>query len=254
MADPDNLVLWEAQYGDFMNGAQIVIDQYVTSGEQKWTTQNGLVMLLPHGYEGGGPDHSSARMERFLQQAAEYNMYVTNITTAANFFHGLRRQLAMPFRIPMINFSPKANLRHVRSYSDVKDFINGGFKEIIDDPNITDASKVKRVLLCSGKVYFDLSEKQITEKREDVAIIRLEQIYPLPQQQLKALHKKYNNAQWLWVQEEPRNMGAAAFLKMNLEQINMDYLTRPAGAATATGFGKKHAQEQAQLVNEAFAG
>lgn len=253
MTSPNNLVLWEAQYGDFVNGAQIVIDQYITSAEQKWTTQNGLVLLLPHGYEGGGPDHSSARLERFLQQAAENNMFVTNITTAANFFHALRRQLALPFRIPMVNFSPKANLRHARSYSTVAEFAQGGFKEVIDDPNIKDVSKVKRVLLCSGKVYFDLSEKQLNEQREDVAIIRLEQIYPLPQQQLNALYEKYKAAQWLWVQEEPRNMGAAAFLKMNLEQINIGYLTRQASAATATGFARKHVQEQAMLVNEAFA-
>lgn len=253
MANPNNLVLWEAQYGDFMNGAQIVIDQYVTSAEQKWTTQNGLVMLLPHGYEGGGPDHSSARLERFLQQAAENNIFITNITTAANFFHALRRQLALPFRIPMINFSPKANLRHVRSYSTVAEFTQGGFKEVIDDPNVKDASKVKRVLLCSGKIYFDLSEKQLNDNREDVAIIRLEQIFPLPQQQLNALYEKYKSAQWLWVQEEPRNMGAASFLKMNLENINIGYLTRQASAATATGFARKHVQEQAMLVNEAFA-
>ena len=253
MANPNNLVIWEAQYGDFVNGAQIVIDQYVTSAEQKWTTQNGLVLLLPHGYEGGGPDHSSARMERFLQMAAEDNVYLTNITTAANFFHALRRQLALPFRKPLINFSPKANLRHVRSYSDVSDFTSGGFREVIDDPNISEASKVKRVLLCSGKVYFDLSEKQMNDKREDIAIIRLEQIYPLPQQQLDVLYKKYKNAQWLWVQEEPRNMGAASFLKMNLENINIGYLTRQASAATATGFSRKHVQEQTMLVEEAFA-
>lgn len=253
MANPNNLVVWEAQYGDFVNGAQIVIDQYITSAEQKWTTQNGLVLLLPHGYEGGGPDHSSARMERFLQMAAEENVYVTNITMAANFFHALRRQLALPFRKPLINFSPKANLRHVRSYSDIANFTQGGFREVIDDPNITDVSKVKRVLLCTGKVYFDLSEKQINDKREDIAIIRLEQIYPLPQQQLDALYKKYKNAQWLWVQEEPRNMGAASFLKMNLENINIGYLTRQASAATATGFSRKHVQEQAMLVEEAFA-
>ncbi|MFT4062734.1 MAG: 2-oxoglutarate dehydrogenase E1 component [Edaphocola sp.] len=252
MANPNSLVLWEAQYGDFVNGAQIVIDQYVTSAEQKWTTQNGLVMLLPHGYEGGGPDHSSARLERFLQQAAENNVFITNITTAANFFHALRRQLALPFRIPMINFSPKANLRHVRSYSAVSEFATGVFQEVIDDPNVQDAAKIKRVLLCSGKVYFDLSEKQLADQREDVAIIRLEQIYPLPQQQLNALYEKYKTAQWLWVQEEPRNMGAASFLKMNLENINIGYLTRQASAATATGFARKHAQEQQMLVNEAF--
>jgi 2-oxoglutarate dehydrogenase E1 component len=158
MANPNNLVLWEAQYGDFANGAQTIIDQYVVSGEQKWACQNGLVMLLPHGYEGGGPEHSSARLERFLQMCGENNMVVTNITTSANFFHALRRQLAWQFRKPMVNFSPKANLRHVRSYSAMDEFTTGGFKEVIDDATIKNAAKVKRVLLCSGKMYFDLSE------------------------------------------------------------------------------------------------
>lgn len=254
MASPKHLVIWEAQYGDFANGAQIIIDQYVTSAEQKWQTQNGLVMLLPHGYEGGGPEHSSARLERFLQMSAENNIFVTNITTAANYFHALRRQLALPFRKPMVNFAPKANLRHVRSYSDVSEFTTGGFKEVIDDPNITEAAKVKRVLLCSGKIYFDLSEKQLAEKREDVAIVRLEQIHPLPVEQLTALYQKYAGAQWLWVQEEPKNMGAASFLKMNLTKpFNLGYLTRKASAATATGFAKLHVQEQQMLVDQAFA-
>ena len=252
MANPNNLVLWEAQYGDFANGAQTIIDQYLSSGEQKWSNMNGLVLLLPHGYEGGGPEHSSARMERFLIMCAEYNMVITNITTSANLFHALRRQLAWQFRKPMVNFSPKANLRHVRSYSAMAEFTVGGFKEVIDDPNIADLAKVKRVVLCSGKMYFDLSEKQITEKREDVALIRLEQIYPIPQQQLDALRKKYKKAEWMWVQEEPRNMGALMFLQANLENFPMKYVGRPASASPATGFAKKHAIEQAQLVEQAF--
>lgn len=254
MVSPNNLVIWEAQYGDFANGAQIIIDQYLTSAEQKWQTQNGLVMLLPHGYEGGGPEHSSARMERFLQMCAENNIYVTNITTAANYFHALRRQLHLPFRKPLVNFSPKANLRHVRSYSTLEEFTKGGFCEVLDDPNINEPGKVKRVLLCTGKIYFDLSEKQLAEKREDVAIIRLEQIHPLPIEQLTALYQKYSGAQWLWVQEEPKNMGAASFLKMNLgKPFNLGYLTRKASAATATGFAKLHVQEQQMLVDQAFA-
>lgn len=252
MANPNNLVLWEAQYGDFANGAQTMIDQYISAAEQKWTNMNGLVMLLPHGYEGGGPEHSSARMERFLQMCAEYNMVITNITTAANFFHGLRRQLAWPFRKPMINFSPKANLRHVRAYSPMADFTSGRFQEVLDDPNVSAANKVKRVILCSGKMYFDLSEKQLAENRSDVAIVRLEQIYPLPVKQLQALRDKYKKAEWMWVQEEPRNMGALAFLKMNLEDFPMTYISRPASAATATGFSKKHSQEQQALIEKAF--
>lgn len=252
MANPNTLTLWEAQYGDFANGAQTIIDQYIVSAEQKWSNMNGLVLLLPHGYEGGGPEHSSARLERFLQLSAENNIVVTNITTAANFFHALRRQMTWPFRKPMINFSPKANLRHVRSYSAVEEFTSGGFKEVIDDATIIDADKVKRVALCSGKMYFDLSEKQLTDKRDDVAIVRLEQIHPLPTQQLHALQNKYKNAEWVWVQEEPRNMGALSFLAMNLNGISMRYISRPAGASTATGFAKKHVIEQTALVNEAF--
>lgn len=252
MANPNNLVIWEAQYGDFANGAQTVIDQYLISGEQKWTTMNGMVMLLPHGYEGGGPEHSSARMERFLQMCAENNIIVTNITTAANFFHALRRQVAWPFRKPLINFSPKANLRHVRSYSTIEELTTGGFKEVIDDPMIKSASKVKKVLLCTGKMYFDLSEKQIADKREDVAIVRLEQVYPLPVKQLQELRAKYKKASWTWVQEEPRNMGAASFLMQNLEDFPISYLSRPASASTATGFSKQHTKEQAELVEKAF--
>src|SRR5690606_19548340 len=175
IAHPDTLTIWEAQFGDFANGAQTVIDQYIVSAETKWQKMSGLVLLLPHGYEGQGPEHSSARLERFLQLSAQNNIVVTNITTAANLFHALRRQLALPFRKPLVNMSPKANLRHPRAASPVEDFTAGGFKEVIDDPNIKMASKVKRVLLCSGKVYFDLSEKQISEKRTDIAIVRLEQ-------------------------------------------------------------------------------
>lgn len=253
MANPATLTVWEAQYGDFANGAQIIIDQYLTGGEQKWAAMNGLVLLLPHGYEGGGPEHSNARPERFLQMSAELNIVVTNITTAANFFHALRRQLNWEFRKPMVNFSPKANLRHARSYSTLEEFASGRFLEVIDDASIKTASKVKKVLLCTGKVYFDLSEKQIADNRSDVAVVRLEQIYPLPVKQLEDLHKKYKNASWTFVQEEPANMGAAGFLKTNFDAFPMQYLSRPASASTATGFGKVHSKEQQQLIEQAFA-
>lgn len=252
MANPNSLVLWEAQYGDFVNGAQTVIDQYITSAEQKWTTQNGLVMLLPHGYEGGGPDHSNARPERFLQQCAEENMVITNITTSANFFHALRRQLMWQFRKPLINFSPKANLRHVGAYSTTEEFTQGGFKEVLDDPFIDDAAVVKKVLLCSGKMYFDLSDKQGKDDRKDVAIVRLEQLYPLPVKQLEAISQKYKGATFFWVQEEPLNMGAAAFLQMNLKQINYGVISRNPSASTATGYAKVHAREQQQIIDTAF--
>lgn len=253
IADPTSLTIWEAQFGDFANGAQTVIDQYIVSAEVKWRKMSGLVLLLPHGYEGQGPEHSSARLERFLQLSAEYNIVVTNITTAANLFHMFRRQMAWEFRKPLINFAPKANLRQPRAYSPIEDFTNGGFKEVIDDPNIKTASKVKRVLLCSGKVYFDLSEKQVKEKRTDVAIVRLEQIYPMPAKQLNELKKKYKDAEWVWVQEEPRNMGSAGYLYMNQEDFSVDqYITRPTSAASATGFAKKHQQQQEELIEKAF--
>ncbi|ATL45771.1 2-oxoglutarate dehydrogenase E1 component [Chitinophaga caeni] len=252
IANPNALTIWEAQFGDFSNGAQTVIDQFVTSAETKWQKQSGLVMLLPHGYEGQGPEHSSARLERFLQMCAEYNIFVTNCTTAANFFHALRRQLALPFRKPMINFSPKANLRHVRSQSPIKDFTHGGFQEVLDDPFIEDPARVKKVLLCSGKMYFDLSEKQMKEDRKDVAIIRMEQLYPLPVTQLEAINQKYKGATWFWVQEEPLNMGAASFLQMNLKQFNYGVISRNPSAATATGYAKIHAQEQAEIIETAF--
>ena len=178
-------------------------------------------------------------------------MVITNITTAANFFHALRRQLAWPFRKPLVNFSPKANLRHPGSYSRIEEFTTGGFKEVIDDAT-AEAGKAKKVLFCSGKMYFDLLERQQKENRNDVAIIRLEQIYPLPYKQLEALHKKYGKATWFWVQEEPLNMGAASFLRMNLTTINLGIISRQASASTATGYNKVHVQEQAEIVEMAF--
>ena len=252
IANPNALVLWEAQFGDFVNGAQITLDQFITSAETKWRQMSGLVMLLPHGYEGQGPEHSSARMERFLQQCAEQNMIIANITTAANFFHSLRRQLAWSFRKPMMVFTPKANLRHPGSYSKQEEFTSGGFKELIDDAFVEAPANVSKVLFCTGKIYFDLAERQQKDTRKDVAIIRLEQIYPLPAKQLDALYQKYNKATWFWVQEEPLNMGAAAFLQMNLKGINYGVISRQPSAATATGYAKVHAQEQAEIINTAF--
>jgi 2-oxoglutarate dehydrogenase E1 component len=252
LANPKALVIWEAQFGDFSNGAQTMIDQFIAAGEQKWQRQNGIVMLLPHGYEGQGPEHSSARMERYLQMCAELNMVITNITTAANLFHAFRRQLTWNFRKPLINFSPKANLRNPVTYSHISEFTKGGFKELIDDRFAEDPSQVKKVLLCSGKLYFEMAEKQQKENRKDIAIVRLEQIYPLPFKQLELLHKKYGKATWFWVQEEPLNMGAAAFLQMNLKTINFGVISRNASAATATGYAKVHAQEQAEIINTAF--
>lgn len=252
LANPNALVLWEAQFGDFANGAQTMTDQFITAGEQKWNRMNGLTMLLPHGYEGQGPEHSSGRMERFLQMCSELNIVVTDITTAANFFHALRRQIAWPFRKPLINFSPKAYLRYPGSYSHISEFTSGSFKEVIDDVFVTNAAEVKKVLFCSGKLYFELAEKQQKENRKDIAIIRLEQLYPLPLKQLEELYKKYNKAVWFWVQEEPLNMGAAAFLQMNLKEINYGVISRNASAATASGYAKVHAQEQNEIIDIAF--
>ena len=252
MANPNALVIWEAQFGDFCNGAQTMIDQFIIAAETKWQRMNGVVMLLPHGYEGQGPEHSSARMERFLQMCAELNIVITNITTSANFFHALRRQLTWPFRKALVNFSPKANLRHPGSYSLVDEFTTGRFKEVIDDIFIKEAGEVKKVLLCSGKIYFDLTERQLKDNRKDIAIVRLEQIYPIPQNQLDELYKRYSKAIWHWVQEEPLNMGAATFLRMNLKSINFFIISRTQSASTATGYAKIHAKEQADIIDTAF--
>lgn len=261
MANPNALVVWEAQFGDFANGAQPMIDQFITSGEEKWNRMNGITMLLPHGYEGQGPEHSSARIERFLQSCAELNIVVTNITTASNFFHALRRQIAWPFRKPLVNFSPKANLRHAGSYSPADEFITGRFKEIIDDAFADNPSAVKKVIFCSGKIYFDLEARQQKDNRKDVALVRLEQLYPLPYKALSALYTKYGKAIWYWVQEEPLNMGAASFLQMNLNaglrqlglpEINYGVISRESSASPATGFAKIHAQEQAEIIDTAF--
>ncbi|HNP24040.1 MAG TPA: 2-oxoglutarate dehydrogenase E1 component [Panacibacter sp.] len=252
LANPNALVLWEAQFGDFSNGAQTMIDQFIAAGEQKWNRMNGVVMLLPHGYEGQGPEHSSARMERYLQMCAELNMVITNITTAANLFHALRRQMTWPFRKPLINFSPKANLRHPGSYSHISEFTQAGFKEVIDDSTVADPAQVKKVLLCTGKLYFDLAERKQAENRNDIALIRLEQLYPLPVNQLNDLYKKYGKAIWFWVQEEPLNMGAASYLQMHLKSINYGVISRNPSAATATGYAKVHKNEQEQIIATAF--
>ncbi|MBU1637693.1 2-oxoglutarate dehydrogenase E1 component, partial [bacterium] len=208
MATPDALVVWEAQFGDFFNGAQIIIDQFITGSEAKWKRGSGLVMLLPHGLEGQGPEHSSGRMERFLAECAETNMQVANITTPANFFHALRRQLHRPFRTPLIVMSPKSLLRHPQCVSPLRDFDKDSrFHEVFDDPN-AEPKAVKRVLLCTGKLYYELLKRQQDEKRNDVAIIRIEQLYPLPKYQLENIVKRYANAkEHFWVQEEPENMG-----------------------------------------------
>ena len=252
MANPHALVLWEAQFGDFANGAQTAIDQFIAAAESKWNRMNGIVMLLPHGYEGQGPEHSNARPERFLQLAAEYNMVVANITQPANFFHLLRRQLAWPFRKPCVVMSPKSMLRQPLAVSPVEDFTKGSFKEIIADTYVKPKA-VKKVLLCSGKIFYDLFEEQQKTKREDVAIIRMEQLHPFPTKQLYELLNQYDKkVKLIWVQEEPENMGAWNYILRTYKYAPIDVISRKASASPATGFSKIHAKEQAEIVARAF--
>ncbi len=262
LATPDDLVVWEAQFGDFANGAQTMFDQFISSSESKWQRMSGLVALLPHGYEGQGPEHSSARLERFLQLCGEFNMTVANVTLPANFFHLLRRQLAREFRKPLIVMSPKSGLRHPLAVSAVEDFHTGErFQEVLDDPTVGSRSggKVKRLLFCSGKVYFDLAAYKEEQKRDDVAIVRLEQLYPLPVKQINSLLKRYSKAETLlWVQEEPANMGGWQYIhsmKYNTEvniPDNMSFVARKTSASPATGFKKVHDKEQLHIVKRAF--
>jgi 2-oxoglutarate dehydrogenase E1 component len=251
MATPAALVIWEAQFGDFVNGAQVMIDQFISSAESKWQRMNGLVMLLPHGYEGQGPEHSSCRPERFLQLCAEYNMVVCNPTTPANIFHLLRRQVAWQFRKPCIVFSPKSLLRHPAVISPLKDFTSGSFQEVIDDGSVA-VKDVKRVILCSGKIFYDLLEGQTKRKSKDAAVVRLEQLYPFPESQINAILKKYKGAKVVWAQEEPANMGPLSFIQRMMPTVSMEFVSRKASASPATGYSKVHKAEQEKIVNQAF--
>jgi 2-oxoglutarate dehydrogenase E1 component len=249
---PNSLVVWEAQFGDFGNGAQIIIDQYLSSAEDKWKRMNGIVMLLPHGYEGQGAEHSSARMERFLSLCGEYNMQVTNCTTPANFFHALRRQLKREFRKPLIVFTPKSLLRHPRCVSSIDDFTKNGFAEVIDDVT-ADPKKVNRIAFCTGKVYYDLLDRKEKDNNTDLAIIRLEQLYPFPKKQVEAILNKYAKANsYLWVQEEPENSGAWSYILRVMRQHNLRYIGREESASPATGSHKQHDKEQKAILDEVF--
>jgi len=255
LAQPNALTIWEAQFGDFFNGAQIIVDQYIASAETKWQRGNGLVMLLPHGYEGQGPEHSSARIERFMELCADNNIQVANCTTPANFFHVLRRQIYRDFRKPLIIFTPKSLLRSPKCVSPLVDFTEGKFQEVIDD-SYADAKKVKRVLFCSGKIYYDLQEKQLTDARKDIAIVRIEQLYPTPVQQMAKLKTKYSKAkEFIWVQEEPENMGGWPYMCRKFRKgdvLNLDVISRLEGSSTATGFAKQHAAQQTHIIAKAF--
>jgi 2-oxoglutarate dehydrogenase E1 component len=253
------LVLWEAQFGDFGNGAQTIIDQYIAASEDKWKQTSRLVMLLPHGYEGQGPEHSSARLERYLQLCAENNLQVCYPTTPAQYFHLLRRQVRPGMERPLVVMTPKSLLRLPAASSSIDDLANGGFKPLIDDADISDRDAVKRVVLCSGKVYYDLVEARKKTEKRDVAVVRLEQLYPFPLQSIRETLARYPNARELaWVQEEPQNMGGWTFVQERLENLLSNcqrprYIGRTASASPATGSYSIHQKEQAELVNEALA-
>lgn len=256
MASPDTLTIWEAQFGDFANCAQVVIDQYISAAEDKWRRMNGICLFLPHGYEGQGAEHSSARIERFLTLCAENNMYVINPTTPANFFHALRRQLKTPYRKPLIAFTPKSLLRHPKCVSSLDEFSKGGFREIIDDTN-SNVKTVKKLVFTFGKIYYDLLAKQEELKNTDVALIRIEQMYPFPKKQFMDILNKYQSAkEFLWVQEEPHNMGAWGFLlrtiSPHLKGSQLKCIARPESASPATGSKKVHEKEQKEILEKVF--
>jgi 2-oxoglutarate dehydrogenase E1 component len=265
LADPKTMVLWEGQFGDFANGAQVIIDQFIASGETKWLRMSGLVMLLPHGYEGQGPEHSSARLERYLQLCAERNMRICNFTTPANYFHALRRQMKANYRKPLVVMTPKSLLRHKLAISNLSEFGPGsGFRHVIDEVDkIAPPKKIRRVVLCTGKVYYDLLQERRDKGIKDVAIVRLEQLYPFPRISLPRVLAQYGNAEVVWCQEEPENMGAWNFVDRKIEGVlktldikakRPDYVGREEAASPATGLAKVHQQQQEALVRAALAG
>ena len=253
MASPNSLTIWEAQFGDFFNGAQIIIDQFISSAEDKWNVMNHLVMLLPHGYEGQGPEHSSARIERFLILCAENNMQIANCTTPANFFHILRRQLHRKFRKPLVIFTPKSLLRHPLCVSSLSEFTVGKFMEVIDDASAK-PSVIEKVIFCTGKIYYHLLEEKEKLNTEHIAIVRVEQLFPFPQKQMLEIKAKYFNAKhWLWVQEEPENMGAWGFIRRITKGIPITLCAaRPASGSPATGSSKLHKLQQQKIIDKAF--
>ncbi|MEJ2113049.1 MAG: 2-oxoglutarate dehydrogenase E1 component [Flavobacteriaceae bacterium] len=251
MANPNTLTIWEAQFGDFSNGAQIIFDQYLSAAEDKWKAQNGIVVLLPHGYEGQGSEHSSARIERYLQLCANDNMIVANCTTPANFFHLLRRQMKRDFRKPLIVFTPKSLLRHPKAVSTLNELANGEFQEVIDDT--IDASKVTKLVLCSGKFYYDLLAKREELEREDVALIRIEQMFPLHFEKIQNVINKYKNAEtYIWAQEEPKNMGAWSFMSERLDLVRLQVASRPYASVPAPGSSTRDKSRQQAVIKEIF--
>jgi 2-oxoglutarate dehydrogenase E1 component len=252
LANPNALTIWEAQFGDFSNGAQIMIDQYISCGEDKWNNQNGIVLLLPHGYEGQGAEHSSARMERYLQLCARQNMYVADCTTPANFFHLLRRQMKTNFRKPLVVFSPKSLLRDPRCVSTVEELAKGSFQETIDD-NTVDKKAVKTLVFVTGKFYYDIVAERENNGRNDVAVVRIEQLFPLPVEQLKAIIAQYPNADdYVWAQEEPKNMGAYSFMLMNFDLVKWRLASLKAYAAPASGSYTRAKRRHADAIRMVF--
>ena len=254
-ATPRSLTIWEAQFGDFGNGAQIIFDQFISSAETKWHRMNGLVVLLPHGYEGQGPEHSSARIERYLELCADNNLMIINCTLPANMFHALRRQVEQPFRKPLIVFTPKSLLRHPKCVSPLEDFLGGSrFREVLDDTKV-EPEKVRKVLFCSGKIYYELESFREEKGQDHVAIVRLEQLHPLPVKQLETVIEQYSNCQtWCWVQEEPENMGAWCFMnrKFKFTPKPLQLVSRKESSSPAGGFAKIHQQNQQALIERAF--
>ena len=252
LTNPNTLTIWEAQFGDFSNGAQIMIDQYISCGEDKWNNQNGIVLLLPHGYEGQGAEHSSARMERYLQLCARHNMYVADCTTPANFFHLLRRQMKTTFRKPLVVFTPKSLLRDPRCVSPIEDFTNGSFQEIFDDETVNKAD-VKTLVFCTGKFYYDITAERENNGRKDVAVVRIEQLFPLPVEQLKEIIARYPNADdYVWAQEEPKNMGAYSFMLMNFDLVKWRLASLKAYAAPASGSYTRAKRRHADAIQMVF--
>ncbi|HUH25066.1 MAG TPA: 2-oxoglutarate dehydrogenase E1 component, partial [Flavobacterium sp.] len=253
MADPKALTIWEAQFGDFSNGAQIMIDQYISAGEDKWGNQNGIVMLLPHGYEHQGAEHSSARLERYLQLCANHNMYVANCTTPANHFHLLRRQMITDFRKPLVVMSPKSLLRHPEATSTVEELVTGSFQTVVDDPKATDKTAVKTLVFVSGKFYYDLQAEKENLGRNDVAFVRLEQLFPLDNDRLKEVIASYPNAEdFVWAQEEPKNMGAYGFMLMNFDLVKLRLASPPEAAASAAGSAVRSKARYAHAIAKVF--
>jgi 2-oxoglutarate dehydrogenase E1 component len=258
LESPETLCIWEAQFGDFVNCAQVIVDQFLASGEAKWNRLSGLVLLLPHGMEGQGPEHSSARLERFLRLSVDDNWRVVNLTTPAQIFHALRRQLAGPIRKPLVVMSPKSLLRHPQAVSTLAELAEGRFRPVLQDPAALDLAAVERVVLCSGKVFYDLAAAREAEKNGHVALVRIEELFPLPAEALRVELARYRpGVEVVWVQEEAGNMGAGDFMERNLAPVlprgsRLSVVARPPSASPAVGSHTRHKLEQEQLCREAL--